>query len=212
MVFRGKLAPVYTLKCNAAPLRRLTSQVYFDCEFANLYLSTAMTNQGRLKGIRNKLASYFASRGRPCAGLLNRQTDFFYDVLSSVMGREEVTRLRSRWIETSSNRGGFAIISRDGTYKCAQSLIYSATSSTYSGGRANKAIHTLRGRSGSVHGMDIEKGDDRESCIRAIDAILQINTRPTCLFLFTDDVSRFLPVSRGEARRELMDHLPALCG
>ena len=70
----------------------------------------------------------------------------------------EVARLRSRWIETASNRGEFMIITHDGAYKCAKSLIATATSSTYSGGRANRAIHTLRGRSGSVPGMAIEKG------------------------------------------------------
>ena len=182
MVFRGDIGPVYTLKCNAGPFYRLNSQVFFDSEFANLLLSTAMTTQGRLKGIKNKLVSYFTSRGHPCPGLLNRKTDFFYDILSAVMEFDEVSSLRSRWVGTASSRGEFTILSHDGTYKCAKSLISTATSSTYRGGRSNKAIHTLRGRSGSVPGISVEKGEDRESCLHATESILPINGRSTCLF------------------------------
>ena len=86
MVFRGNLGPVYTLKCNTEPLYRVNSPVYFDCEFANLFLPTATTTQVTIKGTRNTLAAYFASRGHPCAGLLNRHTDFLFDVARSVVG------------------------------------------------------------------------------------------------------------------------------
>ena len=75
-VFRGNLGPVYTLKRNDDLFYRLNSQVYFDCEFANLFLPTSMTTHGRVKGIKNRLVSYFASLGPPCPCLLNRHTYF----------------------------------------------------------------------------------------------------------------------------------------
>ena len=176
---------------------RLGDQGYFDCEFSNMLIETALTTQGRLKEIRNKLATNFAKVRRSRPGLFLQKSDFIYDVLRSPIDSQSVADIRKRSIRTATIRGKFTLVSHDGEYKCAKSSILSSPPTSGGGGRARMVVRTLSERSGGIPGTSIETGEGGTSRRSAVGPTLPAISRTTCLFLFAGDVSRFYPPPEG---------------
>ena len=206
----GRKGPIYTLKCKLKEEYRLTDQVSFDSDFANLVLMYAITFQGRLKSVRGHLVAHYAQAGSPFGCFLDKNTDFYQDLIRFIMDLPEVKTLTERLISEATDKEERSVISHDGTYKIAKSLI--GEGNLGSRGRAGsvKVIHTLRGGSGSAPGVSLQTGESRESCISSVVHIIPPEARASCRFLFTDDVSNFLSSAIGSTTNDLVEALPGL--
>ena len=206
----GRKGPIYTLKCKLKEEYRLTDQVSLYSDFANLVLMYAITSQGRLKSVRDHLAAHYAQVGSPFAAFLDKNTDFCQDLIKFIMNFPDVKSLTGRVISEATNQNERSVISHEGTYKIAKSLM--GEGNLGSRGRAGsvKVIHTLRGRSGSAPCVSLQTGESRDSCISEVVHIAPPDPRDQCRFLFEDDVSNFVSSAIGSSTGELLEALPGL--
>lgn len=165
---------MYTTKCKVVGEYRLNEQVSSDSYFANVSLMYAIMSQVRLKSVRGHLVALYTKGGPPFASFLDQHTDLYHDLIQFAVDSPDVDSPMWRLISDAANHNERSVISRDGAYKIAKSLIGGSNLRNRGRSVSVKAIRTLRGRIGSAPVVSLQTGECRESCIAAV---VQIRVR-----------------------------------
>ena len=187
------VGPQYWAKVLTEPCIRHSKDIYYTLRFADLLLSTVLTNNGKVSTTVNALYLHFGSTIKT-SGLLPRSSDFWNDILQDIISHR-VFKAKVRDLKHKAAASGeLEVISHDETFKTLFSLIGQDNMSQ----AANElhALHTFRGFTGCVIGISAQRSTSALCFKKAVGAIFDDYLASCVKFIFSDSPMRIIKAAR----------------
>ena len=156
---------------------------------------------------------YYISKGSLSASLIPSNAHSLGNIARSVFFSDKMDNFLAATIEDYAKMGERLVLSRDATYKVLNSLI---GQNRHGKGAATDGElhtrHTLRGMTGAMPGVSLKYSESGRNSISAMQEILPLTARASCLFLFTDNPRSLQELAKegSIAAKETFPNLKAL--
>ena len=185
--------PEYWVKELTERCIRHSRNLYYTVQFANLFLSILMTNEGRILKSVDALHLHFGTTSE-VSGLLPSFRLTWNDIAEVLATSKEFTTKIQELKYKAARAGELTVVTHDETFKSLFALIGQKKMAQAMG--ELHALHTFRGYTGCTFGISPQRSTSDECFRNAVQATFDSHLAAKVRFVFSDSPLRIIRGAR----------------